>query len=661
MLAGDVKVNPGPPRNFTLNLGHINARSLNSDDKFDEICSIAHDVNLDILAISETWLNDSISSDTLNIQGFAPIIRLDRQDGRRAGSVALFLSSNIACKRRLDLENWDFEMLFVEFKISNTKFVCGVCYRPPNYSVETDLALLNHLQNCLDKIYLQPNTFVVLLGDFNAHFDMSSAPLSSDFGACLHSWMGCNNLYQVIKEPTRVTSHSATLLDLIITNYPGYFVFSDVLSPPSGCDHSFVYARINISLEKPKCYKRHIWDFSKIDYTVLHANLLNINFEEICMITDNIDDLYCKWYEKFCEALEISIPNRIVTICPRDKPWMNSDIRKAIRKRNRLMKFYCRHKSSGAWENYRVQKNLTTLLIRTVKVKYYANLSDKLQDPEIGHKRWWGIIKSLYGNKIHSNIPTLLEGDQMITDAKEKAKLFNDYFCSVCQIENGDAALPSIPPFQNFKHLANISTSEQEINILLRNVDLSKACGSDGIGNFILKICADFIAVPLCRIINESLLEGVYPSMWKLANVIPIFKKDDRQCKVNYRPVSLLACLSKISEKIVFTRLYNFLLDIDFLNPFQSGFRPGDSTINQLILITHKIYEALEQGKEVRMVFLDKVWHKGLLYKLERIGVRDPLLKWFKTYLTGRKQRVTIDGQSSDWSEIKAGVPQALC
>ncbi len=199
----------------------------------------------------------------------------------------------------------------------------------------------------MDKIYLQPNAFVVLLGDFNAHFDMSSAPLTSDFGVCLYSWMGCNNLHQVIKEPTRVTSHSATLLDLIITNYPGYFVFSDILSPPSGCDHSFVYARINIFLEKPKCYTRHIWDFSKIDYTILHTNLLNINFEEICMITDNIDDLYCKWYEKFCEALEISIPNRTVTIRPRDKPWINSDIRKAIRKRNRLLKLYCRHKITG--------------------------------------------------------------------------------------------------------------------------------------------------------------------------------------------------------------------------------------------------------------------------------------------------------------------------
>jgi hypothetical protein len=102
------------------------------------------------------------------------------------------------------------------------------------------------------------------------------------------------------------------------------------------------------------------------------------------------------------------------------------------------------------------------------------------------------------------------------------------------------------------------------------------------------------------------------------------------------------------------------LLGIKFLTPFQSEFRPGNSTTNQLLLITHKIYE----DKEVKMVFLDiskafdKVWHRGLLLKLERLGVRDPLLKWFRSYLTGRKQRVIIDGQSSNWRQIEAGVPQ---
>ena len=107
-----------------------------------------------------------------------------------------------------------------------------------------------------------------------------------------------------------------------------------------------------------------------------------------------------------------------------------------------------------------------------------------------------------------------------------------------------------------------------------------------------------------------------------MPNVIPIFKKDNRQSKENYHPVSLLSSLLKVCKKIVFIRLYNFLLEIHFLN-FQSGFRLGDSTVNQLVFIVHKIYEALEEGKEVRMVFLDiskafdKVWHKGLLRRLE--------------------------------------------
>jgi hypothetical protein len=128
----------------------------------------------------------------------------------------------------------------------------------------------------------------------------------------------------------------------------------------------------------------------------------------------------------------------------------------------------------------------------------------------------------------------------------------------------------------------------------------------------------------------------------------------------------LLDSLSKIIERVVFKRLYNFLLDIKFLNPLQSGYRPGDSTVNQLVYLVHKIHEAFEQGKEVTMVFIDirpsrafdRVWRKGLLHKLKLIGVGGPLLSWFESYLSNRKQRVVIDGQYSQWKNINAGVPQ---
>jgi retron-type reverse transcriptase len=166
------------------------------------------------------------------------------------------------------------------------------------------------------------------------------------------------------------------------------------------------------------------------------------------------------------------------------------------------------------------------------------------------------------------------------------------------------------------------------------------------------------------RLVNLSLSSGVFPEQWKMANVIPLSKTTvDRQSKINYRPISL-ASLSKVIEKVVFMRFYNFLLDIGFLNPMRSGYRPGVSTVNQILYLTHKIYEAFELGKEVRVMFLDiskafdRVWHKGLLYKLKLISVRDPLLSWFESYLLDRKQRVVIVGQFSQWKNINAGVPQ---
>ena len=114
----------------------------------------------------------------------------------------------------------------------------------------------------------------------------------------------------------------------------------------------------------------------------------------------------------------------------------------------------------------------------------------------------------------------------------------------------------------------------------------------------------------------------------------------------------------------MFVRLYNFLDNKGYFYRFQSGFRSGDSTVMQLSYIVDKIYKALEKGREVRAVFLDiskafdRVWHRGLLAKLKSLGVNGPMLIWFESYLSDRKQRVVIDGECSDWQNIQAGVPQ---
>lgn len=132
----------------------------------------------------------------------------------------------------------------------------------------------------------------------------------------------------------------------------------------------------------------------------------------------------------------------------------------------------------------------------------------------------------------------------------------------------------------------------------------------------------------------------------------------------NYRPVSLLSIVGKLMERIVFKYVYNFFKENFVITLFQSGFLPGCSTVTQLLEVYHQLCQAVDKGKEVRIVFLDiskafdRVWHKGLIFKLKQAGIGGKLLDWFSDYLYGRLQRVVINGQCSEWQEIKAGVPQ---
>ena len=134
---------------------------------------------------------------------------------------------------------------------------------------------------------------------------------------------------------------------------------------------------------------------------------------------------------------------------------------------------------------------------------------------------------------------------------------------------------------------------------------MSKANGPDNVSNRLLKETALSISYSLARLFNISLQRGEFPKLWKLAHVVPVHKKESTQDPLNYRPVSLLSCISKIFEKLVFNHVYQYLDHFHLLSPKQSGFRPGDSTVNQLCFITHRIYESLQNGKEVRAVFID--------------------------------------------------------
>ena len=157
---------------------------------------------------------------------------------------------------------------------------------------------------------------------------------------------------------------------------------------------------------------------------------------------------------------------------------------------------------------------------------------------------------------------------------------------------------------------------------------------------------------------------GKVPSVWKLANVTPIHKKDDPSGVSNYRPISLLSTIGKVLEKIVHKHVFNFFRDHGVITSLQSRYITGDSTFNQLVDVYNTSCKALDAGKEVRAIFcdirkaFDRVWHRGLLFKLQSAGIYDSLLQWFTDYFHNRKQRVVLPGANSDWTSVNSGVPQ---
>ena len=163
---------------------------------------------------------------------------------------------------------------------------------------------------------------------------------------------------------------------------------------------------------------------------------------------------------------------------------------------------------------------------------------------------------------------------------------------------------------------------------------------------------------------NQSLLEGVFPNALKIAKVVPIFKNGDLKCVTNYRPISVLPAFSKITEKIVYKRLYKYISDNSILHQNQFGFREKLSTSMALLELIDKLSEAVDDKLTTIGVFIDlakafdTVDHGILLRKLQHYGIRGIALDWFRSYLTDREQFVVIGNCESSCARISCGVPQ---
>ena len=148
-------------------------------------------------------------------------------------------------------------------------------------------------------------------------------------------------------------------------------------------------------------------------------------------------------------------------------------------------------------------------------------------------------------------------------------------------------------------NLAKLTNKSLDTVKIINNLDSNKAHGHDMLSIQMIKLCGNSICKPLSIIFNDCLKKRKFPSDWKKAHVVPVRKKRDKQCLKNYRPISLLPICSKIFERLIYNELFTFFTDNNLISPNQSGFRPGDSCVNQLIVITHKIYKSFDEEFEV--------------------------------------------------------------
>ena len=299
------------------------------------------------------------------------------------------------------------------------------------------------------------------------------------------------------------------------------------------------------------------------------------------------------------------------------------------------------------------------------KRDYVTKLGNKLNSPATTSKSYWKIVNRVMNKSRLSLIPPIIVNNILILNCAEKCKHFVNYFSNQCKPILNDSILPPFE-FITDKRISNIVFEDEKILSLIRNLNPDKAMGPDGISTRMLLISDTSIVLPLKIIFHNIIRTSIYPDLWKYANITPTHKKNNKQQIKNYRPISLLPICGKIFEKLIFDSLYAYLDTNNLITKNQSGFRPGDSTCNQLLYLVNEIQEAFENPNslEVRAVFLDiskafdKVWHNGLIFKLNQNGISGNLLKFFENYLSNRKQRVVINGSCSDYLPIESGVPQ---
>ena len=627
-----------------------------------------------ILAVTETRFSKFTSpSINFSISGYS-VEQTPTESS--AGGALLYISNDFSYKPRPDLtqafyKSKELESIFVEIcQPRKTNIIIGSIYKHPTMSI--DEFNIDFLCLLLDKVSAENRT-VILLGDYN--IDLLKTEINPKYSNFLDI-MGSHLLLPSILLPTRITTNSKTLIDNIFVSASHHeSVAGNIVCNIS--DHFPQFILINHAKKNPSShtplFKPNWSSFNKENFILDYSD---IDWKKTLQpVVGDVNDSFEVFYSHMSNLLDRHVPMIKLTkkqIKTRCKPWITAGIIKSINKRDLLLKQYIKSESPSRktllYNQYKKYRNLLVSLCKKSKSNYYSTYFQS----NLGNiKKIWQGVNNLISAKGNSQPPPIsLSIDGITTsDPKIVSNTFNNYFCKIA-----NSIKAKIPPtskhFSEF--LKNPScnsfflypTSPQEVENCINSLSNRKASGPYSLPINILKLLKTDISIPISNIINVSFSTGCFPSSLKISKVIPVFKKGSPVEVSNYRPISLLSNIEKIIEKIMYSRLEDFLGKNNVICDRQFGFRKGFSTSHILLSITERIRQALDKGQFACGVFVDlqkafdTVDHKILCHKLSHYGVRGVTNHWFESYLTDRRQFVSVSGEKSLLKDISHGVPQ---
>ena len=628
----------------------VNFQSIRN--KVPETQVLIEDADPDIIVGTETWLNSEIFSSEVLPSNYN-VFRRDRKDSY--GGILIAVKTDLVCTPVYNSK--DYELLAAKLKISKTKSVLiAALYRPPNCTAEIDAR--NTVEELTKLRTDHPKCDFWIAGDFNLpDVNWKSLSTTSHQNPQCMSQEYINipshcGVEQIVNMPTR----GENILDLFFTSHPG--LIDKCKTIPGVGDHDAVLIDTQCKPQRAKPTRRRIYSWDKGNITKLKEDTTSFVSTFIKSKYQNMDSCWTTFRDEMIRLMDTNIPHKL-TRSRHTNPWMNTETRRLSRRKERAYRKASHTKNARDIRRYRHLKAECQREIRLAHRNYVNNIisPEAKQNP----KKFWSFVKSK--KQEASGVAPLRNLDGLVhSDPETKANILNNQFMSVFTREDTNT-IPDKGP-SPYSAMPHIVVGQNGVEKLLKNLNAHKATGPDSISTRLLKELATELAPALTFIFQTSLDSGIVPHDWRMAHVVPVFKKGDKCSAANYRPVSLTSVCSKVMEHILHSQIMNHLEQHSILTPAQYGFRSKRSCETQLLATIQDLTSGLSDGLQIDAILLDfakafdKVPHTRLLMKLDYYGIRNCTIKWIQSFLEDRKQHVLVEGKASAEADVVSGVPQ---